>query len=725
VIGTTVSHYRILDKLGAGGMGEVYLALDTKLDRKVALKFLPPALQRDAEARERLLREARSASKLDHPSIVTVHAVEESVERPFIAMAYIDGLALDVHLNRAGREEERCLQLAIQMAEGLEKAHQAGIVHRDLKPSNVMVDKDGRARILDFGLAQMGGAAKLTQTGSTLGTAHYMSPEQAQGRRVGPESDVFSFGVLLYEMLSGRQAFTGEHPVAIAYAITHEEPAPLNGVSPALQSIVARCLRKEPGERYDKFSDVLDELRKIRESSVTACLPTSSDRPSIAVLPFANMSADPENEYFADGLTEELLNVLARNAQLRVTARTSSFVFKGKHVDLREVGQKLGVRTILEGSVRKAGNRARITAQLVNVSDGFHLWSDTYDRVLDDIFAVQDDIARSVAGALNVTLLGATPARRSQHPGAYRLYLQARYFTMRHTRKDMKSALKLYGQALELDEGDPLIWSGLAWVLFSQQSYGIDIVTNGYAQAKEAAARALSLDAACADAHRVMGVLKHNTEFDWAAARKHLQKALELEPSSARALSALGFHLICTGQADEAIKLLGRAVELDPLAPGAYNNLGIAYSSLGRSAEAVTAFEKVLEISPGFVSGHARLGLEYLAMGQPDRALTTIKEEAEGGYRSYGLTVLYHALGSPDESAAELARLESLGDQWAFQIAVVTAYRGDRDAAFRWLERARAKGDPGLPMVAALPLLSGLHDDPRWTAFLAELGLAK
>jgi len=723
MIGTTVSHYRILEKLGAGGMGEVYLAEDTKLDRKVALKFLPAALAKDAEARGRLLREARAASKLDHPSIVTVHAVEDVGDRAFIAMAYVEGRALDEYLKASGRDPARCIDLAIQMAEGLHKAHQAGIVHRDLKPSNILVDSDGRARILDFGLATLRGAEKLTQTGSTLGTAHYMSPEQAQGQQVGPESDVFSFGSLLYEMLSGHLPFVGEHPVAIAYAISHEEPAPLTQIPSDLQAIVTRCLAKDRQRRYASFADVLAELRKAK-AALTPTAAAPAGRPSIAVLPFTNMSADPENEYFADGLTEELLNVLARNPELKVTARTSSFAFKGKQVDLREVGQKLGVATILEGSVRKAGNRVRITAQLINVVDGFHLWTETYDRVLDDIFAVQDDIARSVSGTLNVTLLGSPRAQRSRNPEAYRLYLQARHCMLRNTREDQDTAVRLYKQALELDPDDAQTWAGLAWIYTGQAASGAVELKGGSQNAKEAAAHALKLDPACVEAHRVMGMCKLSFELDWAGARHHLERALALEPNNPRCLSSLAYFLTCAGQADRAQALAERSIELDPLAAGAYANLGLAHHAAGRYDEAVKAYQKMLDLSPAFVAGRLRLGIAYLVQGELQKALDEIRQETAGAYREYGLALVYHALGRSTEADQAFAALKAGGESWAVQLALVCAYRGDTDAAFSWLEKAREINDPGLPDIRYQRLLSTLHDDPRWPEFLAKLGVA-
>lgn len=431
--GTMVDHYRIADKIGAGGMGEVYLAEDTRLNRRVALKFLPAHLAEDADVRARFTREAQAAAKLDHPSIVTIHEVGEHLGRPFFAMQYIDGKTLHEHSQNQSLPVAQIVQLISQVSDGLAKAHTAGVTHRDIKSANIIVDGDLRPKILDFGLATIQGGEMLTKVGSTLGTVAYMSPEQATGREVDHRSDLFSLGVVLYELIAGRTPFKRNNDAATLHAIVSETPEPLarykSDVAPELQRIVSKTLAKNPAERYQSASDLSADLKTVLRAAETGEYRTTGkvalSRPSIAVLPFTNMSADPENEYFSDGLTEELLNVLAKNSELKVTGRTSSFAFKGKQEDLRGIGQKLGVETLLEGSVRKSGNRVRITAQLVSVADGFHLWSETYDRVLDDIFAVQDDIAKAVSKAMHVTLVGVVEEKRTVNPESYALILRS------------------------------------------------------------------------------------------------------------------------------------------------------------------------------------------------------------------------------------------------------------------------------------------------------------
>jgi len=420
-----------------------------------------------------------------------------------------------------------------------------------------------------------------------------------------------------------------------------------------------------------------------------------------------------------------LLNVLARNPELKVTARTSSFAFKGKNVDLREVGQKLGVTTILEGSVRKAGNRARITAQLVNVADGFHLWSDTYDRVLDDIFAVQDDIARSVANALKVTLLGAPKAKRTQNPEAYRLYFQGRHFTLRNSKRDLERAVRLYKQAIELDPDDARIWAGLAWAYHWQLGYGTTPLEGGHATIKETATHALSLDGDCAEALRVLAIVLQHYEFNWSGALGHLERRVALEPSNVDAMNSLGFHYGCLGRMDEAVAMINRSAEIDPLNPAIHFNLGRIHFWAGRLESAEQAFLKTLELSPVYTSCHAQLATIHMCQGRLDEALAVALKEAEGGYREFALALVHHARGEREQADHALATLKARGDQWAVQLAIIDSFRGDHDDALHWLERARETHDTGLCTVASFPLLASLHDDPRWPKLLAKIGLAQ
>ncbi len=729
MIGKTISHYNITAKLGAGGMGEVYLADDTKLNRQVALKFLPSTLWDEEGAQKRLLREAQAASKLDHPNIVTIHGIDEFEGQPFIIMAHVPGATLREYCKAETRTVQSLMGIAIQIADGLQHAHDAGVIHRDLKPSNVLVDPTGRARILDFGIASLRGAARLTQTGTTVGTLAYAAPELALGREASAATDVYSLGVVMYEMLTGQLPFEGEHEAAIVYSILNEEPKPittLNATLPVqLDTVVMRCLAKSQGGRFASCADLTDALRQALSAKDSGNSEGAETKPSIAVLPFTNMSADPDNEYFSDGLTEELLNVLASNPGLKVTGRTSCFAFKGKHEDLRSIGQKLGVETLLEGSVRKAGNRVRITTQLVKVSDGFHLWTKTFDRVLDDIFAVQDEIAQSVSEAMDVALLGRPKVEALPKANAktYNLVLQANHFLSRNSKAAMEKAVELYSQVLAIEPDNARAWEGIARARVAQGGYGFSGVVESYEGAREAALKALEIDDTLAEAHTTVGWVHMSYDFDWDTAKRRFQRAHELAPRNPRTLLGLAYHEHTVGLLEDALSHTTEAVEVDPLNSFAYISMARAYMGLGRYEEAIVACRKAVELSPGHTSGHATLGGLLALIGQFDEAEEAAMKEESVGYRACGLAIVYHLMGDKARSDEQLALLEAQGEQWGIQIVMAHACRGDHDQAFAWLERAYELRDPGMTVCKGTPFFFGLRDDPRWEPFLKKIGL--
>jgi TolB-like protein/cytochrome c-type biogenesis protein CcmH/NrfG len=449
--------------------------------------------------------------------------------------------------------------------------------------------------------------------------------------------------------------------------------------------------------------------------------------PSIAVLPFVNMSDDKSQEYFSDGLAEELLNSLAKIPELRVAARTSSFQFKGKTEDLRVIGEKLNVGTILEGSVRKQGRQVRITAQLIKVADGFHLWSETYDRELDDIFAVQEEIAHSVAGSLKVALLGAktaTPSTQGKNAEAYNAYLQGRYFLDRRGKENLEKAVGYYEQAVRLDPGYAPAWAGLAETRRSQADSTYLPLDEGYRKAREGVERALALDPNLAEAHAAMGWIRTHYDWDWAAADASFQRALVLEPGNAAVVRGAARMAATLGRFEEALALDRRAVEMDPLNARAYYNLGIYANYAGRLEEAVAAFKKALEINPEYPGLHSFLGRVYLAQARPQEALAEMEREPEPTWHGQGLALAYHALGRKKEADAALAEyVAKFHDGWAYQIAEVYAFRGEADRAFEWLERAYAQRDGGLSEMKGDPLLKNLERDPRYAAFLKKMRL--
>lgn len=729
MIGQDIGRYKITARLGAGGMGEVFLAEDTKLGRNVALKFLPSSMWNEAEAQQRLIREAKSASQLDHPNIVTIHGIEEFEGRPFIVMAHVRGVTLNEYCTSQARTTDELIDLAIQIADGLQHAHEAGVIHRDLKPGNILVDDRGRVRILDFGIARLRGTTRLTQVGSTIGTLAYSPPELAQGKDAEPTSDIYSLGVVMYQMLTGRLPFDADHEAALLYSILHEPPLAFAGSSPnvpvKLQSITLRCLEKQPEKRYASCVELAEELKRCKMSTSSSGASASvATKPSIAVLPFTNMSADPENEYFSDGLSEELMNVLAKNTGLKVTGRTSSFAFKGKHEDLREIGQKLGVETLLEGSVRKAGNRVRITTQLVKVSDGFHLWSETYDRVLDDIFAVQDDIAKAVALAMNVALLGQEAPQTHVNGESYNLILQAKFFASRITKDGLEKAKQLYQQAIEIDPKAARAWAGLSRVAATQAGYGYADVEVAMGEGKAAGLKALALDETLAEAFDVMGWISMAYEHAWVAAGKYFRRAYELEPGNGVVLSGLASYEAYCGDVRVALKLSETAIKLDPLAPEIYHFGAKIQYAAGNLTKAIEYSKRSLELSPGMTSTHAVIAVLLTLSGRTTEALPHLELEAQSGYQYWAKAIVYHALGRQEESDKAMKALLGYGEEWAVQFAGAHSMRGEIDEAFAALESARKHHDSGLSLVKIHPTTKNLRNDPRWQPFLKEIGLA-
>ena len=756
---TRLGPYEIVALLGAGGMGEVYRARDPRLGRDIAVKVLPEDMASAPDRLARFEREAKTVAGLNHPNIVVLHSIEEVAGTSFLTMELVEGRSLADLVTPGGLPLAQMLDLAIPLADALVAAHERGVVHRDLKPANVMVTREGRVKVLDFGLAKLTQpepdlenmqavtmAAPPSSAGELVGTAPYMAPEQILGGPVDPRTDLFSFGILVYELATGRRPFAGQTLWEVSSAIIRESPPSLTSVRTDLPGefahVIERCLEKQPRERFQTALDVLNELRSVRrmlERGEPAPRPTSDKIASIAVLPFVNRSPSADDEYFSDGLADELLTVLAKIKGLRVTARTSAFQFKGKNEDLAVIGQKLNVATILEGSVRKAGNRVRISVQLVKVSDGYQLWSETYDRTLEDIFAVQDDIAQSVVKELRRTLLGedadadasgkvkAEVSRAAMGRGtdaeAHRLYLLARYFLDRDTLEDISKVFEYLKEAVERDPEFALAWSLLGAAHTRQADQGWVPVAEGYEQAREAVERALALEPDLAEAHALMGWIQRTYDWNWSSSQASYARALKLDPGNAIALRRAATLAWSLGRMEEAIELSRRAVEQDPLSAHAYSNLGQALEYEDRLEESEAALRRSLELVPQRSGTRAHLALTLVREGRGEEALTHAMRVQNEGFRLWVLAIIHHAMEHRSESDAVLRELvEKHAETMAYQAAEAYAQRGETDQAFEWLERAYAQRDGGLTRIKTSTLLRSLHGDPRWGAFLTKMG---
>lgn len=787
-------------------MGVVYEAEDFTLHRHVAIKFLPDDLLESSEAVDRFRREARSASALNHPNICTIHEIGEHEGRPFIVMELMKGQTLKHRIGKRPMEIAQSLELAAQIADALDAAHAERIIHRDIKPANIFVTDRAHVKLLDFGLAKRILPAldfdtehptssieeNLTKSGSTIGTIAYMSPEQARGKELDERTDLFSFGVVLYEMVTGTLPFSGNSAVELLEGILtkpYVSPVRLNtNIPEEMQHIIEKALEKDPSLRYQHASDMRSDLQRLKRnagSSVdksTAVLRTAGDSipisarepdssrkrwpsyiaiavalialglaarsffngpkpenpekqvesiqkpvassPSIAVLPFANMSDDKANEYFSDGLAEEILNLLAQIPDLHVTARTSSFQFKGKNEDLSSIAAKLKVSTILEGSVRKEGNRVRITAQLINAADGFHLWSQTYDRELKSIFEVQEDIARSVAAALKVELFKSdVVSSGTTNPEAYNAFLQGRFFNEHRTKEGREKAVEYYQRAVDLDPKFALAWAGLAEARAFQASNGYVPIGVGFKTAKEAAEKALALDSNLAEGYTILGLI-HLWQWDWKEAEKTLQHAVDLNPRSAVAIRGMVLYYFYLGPLEKSIELGHQALELDPLSATTYYNLGRVNYCAGRFPEAEKALNKALELVPQHTGARTFLGRIYLAENRLEKALAEMEKVSDADWRLNSLAIVYHALGREKEAEAALAELlKNHTENFAYQIAQVYAQWGRKDSAFEWLGRAYKERDTGMGLLKFDPLFNPIAGDPEFHAFLKKMKL--
>jgi len=739
--GTVISHYAVIERIGEGSTSEVYLAEDIELQRRVALKFLPSHLSVDADFRARFKREAQALARLTHPNIVSIYEVSEFQGRPFYAMEYIQGQFLRDLIRDRKLPLEQIIDIAIQVCEGLNNAHQAGIIHRDIKPANIIIDDKGRVRLLDFGLAKAQDSDLPSQSETTAGTISYMAPELLTGSSITPASDIFSLGVLLYQMLTGKLPFTGESEATIIHAIVNVEPEPLSihigEALSRLQGIIDRALKKDPFERYQQMAELLVDLKQTR---VRTSLPGADSRPeppreaSVAVLPFVDMSPEKDQEYFCDGIAEELINALTRAGGLHVAARTSAFQYKGQNLDIRKIGKMLNVDHILEGSVRKAGNRIRITAELVNVADGYHLWAESFDRNMEDVFAIQDEISQAISGSLKVRLAGDKRrpliAKPTEILEAYNLYLKGRYFWNKRYQGGLQKGMEYFKQVIDLDPGYARAYAGLS------DSYNILAFYNhlppleACPKAKAAALKALEIDPDLAEAHTSLGWAHNFYDRDWVSAEKEFQRSLELNPNYAITCHYYGLFLIAMKRFDEGILMMKKARDLDPLSLIISASLGGTLYFARRFDEAIPPLLQAIEIDPGFALAHAWIAGAYVEKGLLEKATAECRKAesvARGG--TYAISWLGFSLGVSGQSAEarEIARrLIDLSEKQyvsSYHIALVYSGLGDGAATMHWLEKAFEEKDNWLVWLGVHPAFDSVRNLPEFGELLRRVGL--
>jgi len=780
MIGQTISHYKILEKLGEGGMGVVYRARDTKLDRDVALKFLPERLAGSPDELARFEMEARSVSALNHPGIATIHDVESTEGQKFLVLEYLPGGTLRSHLKELGSRDRELpvgelLDYGIQMAEALAHAHENHIVHRDVKSDNVMLAGEGRVKLTDFGLAKLRGAAQLTKSGSTLGTAAYMSPEQIRGEDVDGRADIFSLGVVLYEMATMRMPFRGEHDAALAYSIVNEEPAPVRTLRPALpdgfDAIVAKCLAKDRAERYQSARDVASALKAVRAEisgsvktvvkhsklpyaaavvvAVVAVVafflfrtppgPVNEKMHTIAVLPFANLGGEGENEYFSDGMTEDILTHLAKIRDLKVISRTSVMQYKNTKKTIRQIGEELNAGVVLEGSVRRAGDQVRITAQLIDAATDEHLWAESYDKKYAQIFEIQSDVAQKIAAALEATLSPAEKARIETAPTSstegYTLYLKGRYLWNKRSPLTMPSALRNFQDAVAIDSNYALAWTGIADCYLVAFGVYLDVPpAEAVDRSEEAIRRALAIDPDLAEAYSSLGALLTG-EFKWEESENAFKKAIELNPGYATARQWYAELLFLTGRFDESIAQTRKAIELDPISPIINANLGWCYLAAKAGRKALTQSDKILEAEPGFLDALDCKVQAMVLMKVPEQDLFPLLIMRDSAFLPLGAPAcgrLRDAFASGGLKSYWRVRLDILDENskagtlwWEGAYAENYAQLGDADKAFQYLTRLIGEKNPLLTYFRVWGFYESLRGDPRYDKLVSMMNLSK
>ncbi len=781
--GTVVAgKYRIVEEIGQGGMGIVYRAEDIKLKRFVALKFLPPHLMSLPELRERFLIEAQAAAALSHPNICVIHEVGESGDHPYIAMEFVEGETLKDRIRKGPLAPPEALTFVSQVASGLAEAHRKGIIHRDIKSANIMATEKGQAKVMDFGLAKLQGGSSLTRSQTTLGTVAYMSPEQARGGDVDQRTDIWSLGVVLYEMLAGNLPFRGDHDQAVIYSILHEEPEPLKkarpDTPPGLDEIVGQALAKKPADRYQSMEEfredidaVADGLKPLKVRPRRAArrilgvrteyvygvlgvalvlivglnvgglrdriLGRASPARAIklAVLPFKNLTGDPQQEYFSDGLTQEInTQISSLNPQiLSVIGNTSVGRYKKTNTPIDQIGRELGVDYVLEGGAQREGTRVRITAELIKVRNQTQVWADAFNREMSGILDLQSDVAKEVAGALAVKLLPAEQARlaksRTVDPEAYEAYIKGSQYWVKMTKQDLDTAERYFELALQKDPIYAAAYAGIAWIWASRNQMGYSPPAEAVPKAKAAALKAVSLDDTLGEAHYALAAVYTWHDWNIPAAESEWKRAVELNPSDPGGLAMYSHYLMIVGRPEEALAMIKRALQLDPfnITIPAFYVIDLEFAR--RYDDVLAEARKALAMQPDNNPTLNALYEAQAAKGMYRESLETLKTYlkvayqvprlealidrgfAEGGFR----VAMKHAADALATPAMGYGVVPS-------DVATLYVYAGDNEHAMEWLERAYEARDPNIPYIR-LPVYDPLRSDPRFQELMRKMKL--